>query len=305
MAHERKRRNLQTNSLIRKLCAVLAVATSFAFVVDSLHAAETWNRLASNKLASNKLASNELASDKLASNALSSTRLEANMATAELLATADGRDVYSYLIGCALPGGMSIQATVPGAPDTGPDANYTCTSEECVFTGSLGLAESWIDHRLTPDGQGWVSACIFARVNALDTSVAISLRGPNDNLTVSPDEAVLYSLQEGAFYGNLFTGDDPIDWNACRGADQAAGDVGGLADRECAEPDPLDPTHTKCGFNYAGDCDDFSPQFPTPYACKSFDAAQGTYDVCHAGPGNGKWPGLHAYREVITTYVAN
>ena len=35
---------------------------------------------------------------------------------------------------------------------------------------------------------------------------------------------------------------------ACRGKDQAAGEGGGLITRDCAEPDPLDPTKTQCGF---------------------------------------------------------
>ena len=109
------------------------------------------------------MASNKLASNKLASNALSSTRLAANQATAEILATPDGRDVYSYIVGCALSDSTTIEATVPGAPDTDPLASYTCVNEVCTFTGALGLAQHWIDRRLDPKGQRWVSACLLAR----------------------------------------------------------------------------------------------------------------------------------------------
>jgi len=37
-----------------------------------------------------------------------------------------------------------------------------------TFQGSLGLAEDWIDHKLGPRGQRWVSACLLARVNLHD-----------------------------------------------------------------------------------------------------------------------------------------
>jgi hypothetical protein len=288
-----------------RLNALLALSAAVTFIGPPARAAHTTNKLASNKLASNKLASNKLASNKLASNALSSTSLEANVATADLLATADGRDVYAYLINCALPQGVSIQANLPDAPDTAPPSTlYTCSNGLCVFPGSIGLAEYWVDHKLDVHGQRWVSACIFARVNAHDTAEPVSLRGPHESLTVSADEATQFPIEEGAFYGNLFTGDDPIDWNACRGSGQAAGEFDGLVDRDCAEPDPSNPTHTQCGFKYAGDCADYTPALPGPYACRVFDPDTGTYDDCHNGSGNGHWPGLKQYREVITTYVA-
>jgi hypothetical protein len=108
--------------------------------------------------------------------------------------------------------------------------------------------------------------------------------------------------RQGSFYGNLFTHeDDPIDWNACRGADQAAGEFGGLGLRDCAEPDPDNPASTYCGFTYAGDCADYTPP-ASPYACKTVDA-QGLYGDCHNAPGDGHWPASRTYREVITVYV--
>src|SRR6185436_7632546 len=164
---------------------VLAVGTIAvcALGVGRLEAAETMNRLAQNKLASNKLASN-----KLASNALSATRLEAIAETAEMLSTADGREVYSYIVGCALSEGTTIEAVVPGAPDTGPLYGYTCLSGHCTFHGALGLAQHWIDRRLDPKGQRWVSACLFARVNFHETAEAISLRGLAPELTLNGDE---------------------------------------------------------------------------------------------------------------------
>jgi len=293
---------------------VMVIVTLFVFAANAAQATETTNRLAQNRLAQNRLAQNRLAQNRLAQNALSSTSLEANQVTAELLATAEGRDVYSYIISCALPDVMSIEADVPGAADTAPpNTLYTCTSEHCIFSGALGLAEYWIDHKLAPKEQRWVSACLFARVSNYDTTEAISMRGPHDSLTVSVDEAELYDVAEGAFYGNIFTdfpdANAPIDWNACRGEGQASGEFGGLVLRDCAEEDPANPGFTYCGFKYAGDCADYTPASPSPYACKSFDAgqvtvAQGTYVDCYTEASNGKWPQLKIYREVITIYVA-
>lgn len=268
-------------------------------------AAVTTNRLAQNRLAQNRLAQNRLAQNRLAQNALSSTRLEAAETTAELLSNADGREVYSYIVGCALDEATTIEAVIPGAPDTAPpDTLYTCVNETCVFEGSLGLARHWADHKLDPKGQRWVSACLLARVNAFLTTEAISLRGLAPELTVGTDEAELFSVEEGAFFGNLFTDDEgPIDWNACQGEGQASGEFGGLVLRDCAEPDPDDLTRTLCGFNYAGDCADFTPELPNAYSCRSFD--EGFYGECHAEPADGHWPSLKTYREVITVYVSN
>ena len=78
---------------------------------------------------------------------------EATQAAAELLATADGREVYSYIIGCALPDFLSIEAAVPGAPDSSPTDNYACTNDRCSFAGSLGLSPEWVDHKLSAKGQ--------------------------------------------------------------------------------------------------------------------------------------------------------
>jgi hypothetical protein len=299
-------------AIVNKLCLTAAVTLLCALATNWTYAGETTNRLSVNRLSINRLSINRLAVNRLAVNdlsegATSSTRLKANQATADFLATEDGRDVYAYLISCALPAGTTIEATVAGAQDSAPpETLYSCSNEICVFEGSIGLAEYWIDHRLAPKEQRWVSACVFARVNAHDISQEISLRGPNDNLAVSANEAKEFPLQEGAFYGNLFTGNDPIDWNACRGEDQAVGESGGLVNRDCAEPDPYDPTHTVCGFNYAGDCANFMSVYPAQYACKSIDEELGgAYTDCHATAGDGHWPSSKAYREVITTYVRN
>ena len=291
---------------VRRLGTLLSLLVMGTLAADVTLATVTTNRLAQNRLAQNRLAQNRLAQNRLAQNALSSTRLEASTAAAELLATDGGREVYSYIVSCALPFGTTLEADVPGAPDTAPpETLYTCAGERCTFSGDLGLAPYWIDRKLDPKGQRWVSACLLARVNLFVTTEAISLRGVAPELTVGIDEAELFSVEEGAFFGNLFAdGDGPLDWNACLGEGQASGEFGGLVLRDCAEQDPADPTHTMCGFNDAGPCTDFTPEFPNPYACRSYDAEEGAYGDCHTTPGDGHWPGLKTYREVITVYVS-
>lgn len=280
--------------------------------------AEIHNKLASNKLASNKLASNKLASNKLASNSLG--ELVALPDTSEILDTAEGREVYSYLATCALPEGEVIHADIAGAGDTAPPATiHTCSGGHCTFPGLLGLAPAWLDNPLDDEGKAWVSACIFARINVHDTAEAISLRGANPGLAVTASEASIYNLQEGAFFGNLFTkGDDPIDWNACRGSAQAEFETGGLALRDCAEPGydhdnddatPPDMTRTQCGFTYAGNCQDYAGSIFNPrrfggwglkdIACRTYESTQGYYSNCRSRPGQ---PFLHEI--AITSYVS-
>jgi hypothetical protein len=300
---------------------VLAVALASAIPACTLddqepvsstdQALRGWNRLAGNRLAGNRLAGNRLAGNRLAGNSLSSTRLEALAETAEILQSVEGRDVYSYIVSCALEPGITIEYAVSGVADTAPPTTpYTCSGGVCTFPGGLGIAPGWKDKKLDTAGRGWISACLFARVNANDTAEQISLRGRNPALAVSAEEADDYSLEEGGFYGNLFTDapeSEPPDWHACRGEAQAAGETGGLALRDCAEENPANPGFTYCGFYYAGDCRDYTPDFPSAYACKNFDAGQGIYGDCHEDAGNksGSWPGGNKkYRQVITTFVS-
>src|SRR5689334_2750421 len=98
---------------VRMRSMYLAAATTVALVACTVEAPDTSitnqalgtsNRLASNRLASNRLASNRLASNRLASNRLASNSLAltANPETADILSTAGGRELYSYIVSCAL-----------------------------------------------------------------------------------------------------------------------------------------------------------------------------------------------------------
>jgi hypothetical protein len=290
---------------MRPILVLVLFVGAVLFPAWPCQGAVTKNRLAGNRLAGNRLAANRLAGNRLAGNRLAGNQLAVNqLAATDLLATEEGREVLSYLLNCALPDGTTMEATVPGAPDSAPpETAYTCTNELCVFDGGLGLAPKWVIRRLRARERRWVSACVLARVNLFTTAEAVSLRGPHDALAVTGEEAALYTLAEGAFYGDIFKEEgEPIIWIACRGEGQAASESGGLNLRDCAEPDPDNPGLTECGFTWAGDCADYSPEFPSPYACK--DSSAGYYEKCHEQPGAGAWLGIKKYREAITVFVS-
>ncbi len=241
-------------------------------------AVEGTGEVTSSVVVENKLAANKLAANKLQLN---------NVGANDLLATDEGREVLSFIVSCAIKEGNTLVAEHDGV-----------TYE---FFGEVGLANKWLDHPIDDAGVGWVSACLFARVNASNVPIPISLRGPNNKLAASPEEKAGWTLQEGAFYGNFFTeeGED-IDWNACQGSDQVAGETGGLVERDCAEPDG-NTGLTKCGFKYTGICES---------ACKKFEVNGTFYKKCSApveddnsyDHENGHTKDT-TYDEVITVYV--
>jgi len=246
------------------------------------------NRLAANRLAANRLAANRLAANRLAANRLAANRLELNVIDAnDLLCTPEGREVLSFIVSCAVDEGQTLEATINLHTCDPAEADVDTTFE---FLGDLGLANSWLNHPVDRVGKGWVSACLFARVNAASVPVPVSLRGNHPKLAATADEIAGWTLQEGAFYGNYFDFTDPadpIDWNACEGVDQATlGEVGGLITRDCAEPDGTTGL-TQCGFKFAGPCGDFAPS----YACKSFNEEGTFYGKCQAEPVYGEAAG--------------
>jgi hypothetical protein len=295
----------------------LAIATAASLAIGCVasdstsstsQAVTAWNRLAANRLAANRLAANRLAANRLAANRLAANQLSVNqIAAGDLLSTPDGRDVMSYVVSCALPANETLVATSSTACSTDTDcadlpleagnttfsgacsASHTCT-HTCTysFSGVVGVAPQWADDKLDQAGRRWVSACLFSRVNGHDTSEEISLRGENDALTVAPDEQLLFNLEEGAFWGDLFRGTDkPILWVACSGRDNVGSVSGGLTIRECARPDPAHPGFTMCGFYYAGNCGDYNPVLNATHACQAFESEKdhaSFYDGCHVSP---------------------
>jgi hypothetical protein len=246
------------------------------------------NKIIVNKLTVNKLAANKITGKKIASCQLTPNSFSVNLDTAgQLLSTADGREVFSAIVACALPESVSLEATVDG------------TAYE--FPGDLGLVPDWVVRPLSSDGKRWISACMFSRVNANDVAIPLSVRGPSPALDADVDEREAFTLQEGGFFGNYFTPkDDPIAWFACRGAAQAQGDRGGLVNRDCAKPDPQHPGLTLCGFAFAGDCGSIE----AAHSCEQFADGGTFFKRCHTLPITRSPPPHDAvFLEVITTYV--
>src|SRR2546422_1101926 len=155
-----------------------------ALAIFAILALETTapGKLAGNKLAGNKLspysaaaksaAASTLAASPIAGRQLGPNRYAANPeATRDFMATSEGREVLTFIVGCALPADTTLVATLPDGS----------ASE---FSGEIGLANEWLNHPLRKAGRGWVSACLFARVNNHDVAVPFSMRGQTDRKSV-------------------------------------------------------------------------------------------------------------------------
>jgi hypothetical protein len=284
---------------------LVTVATACVDEDELVLSTTTQTILEVNKITSNKITSNRLELNKITSNKITSNKITSNsykITSNQLIFTEEGRELLTYLVSCAIPAGVTLEATHAGVV--------------YVFAGEIGLAPKWITHALRDGEQRWVSACLLARVNRFGISVPISIRGPHAALTVTEAEAADYPREEGAFYGNVFVPlNQPIIWYACRGRDEAASESGSLDLRDCAERDPANPNLTLCGFTYAGDCADWAPP-KNAYACKKFKQPRlshgcndddelrgGYYEQCHDRAGSGNWPGAERFKEVITVFV--
>ena len=196
------------------------------------------NKLAANKLAANKLAANKLAANKLAANSLGAH---------DLMSTPDGRDVMSYVVGCALVTGQTY-------------VDHDSDGNEYSFPGWLGLATAWADRAPTVEERQLVTGCLLSRTNYFGVSVQISLRGDSDLLATDADEIAAFPADEAAFWGDLFDPSGVISEHACESAAKVANESGAsYALRQCATPSG-DGVTTLCGFTYEGTC---GAQVPT------------------------------------------
>jgi hypothetical protein len=249
------------------------------------------NRFTSGMLVNTRTAAHPVVADRIGGIRLPDGRVQINFRSAKaLLRTDEGREVFSLIVSCAMADDVTLVATID-------DTEYE-------FFGDMGLAPSWLQRPLTREGQGWVSACMFARVNAHDVAVPISLRGSNRGLAVSVEERDAWSVEEGAFFGNYFGPlDEPLAWYACRGEGQLAGEFGGLVDRDCTEADPANPGFTQCGFIDAGVCGDLA----TGHACESYSEQDAFYGRCSSrlplGSGASGSADVRVFAEVITSFV--
>ncbi len=175
-------------------------------------------------------------------------------------------ELSKYLASCALGEGESIVLSID--------------AELRTFRGQFGLARTWWSGTVTRREQRWTTACLLARTNLFERRVLVSMRGAHPGLRSHEGGEGTHTVQEGAFYGDIF--DEPSRVYACRGARASASAA--LADRVCTEPEGTS-SRTRCGFIDAGACSD---------VCE-LDAEGGYYRRCRGG--------AELYDEVTTVYL--
>lgn len=280
-------RKMRRPAIVTLIVCFLGVYTILRFETPT-SAKLSANKLSANKLSPLSAASNSAAASQMAASRLSIGQSGQGLYTANpaavsgFMATEEAREVLSFIVSCALPDGSTLAASADGI-----------TYE---FFGELGLANEWLTHPLKKAGRGWVSACLFARINDSNVPLPISLRGQHQELAAGVDERNGWTLEEGAFYGDYFVAPgEPVQWVACRGRSQAAFEIGGLIERDCTETDPLNPGRTKCGLIYAGDC-----AAPTLPACEH-QSPHTYYRKCSDQPGDESHSDV--FRQVITVFT--
>jgi hypothetical protein len=235
----------------------VAVFESVSMLTDS-------NALNPNARNPNALNPNPLSPKTLASKVLNEVALESTALTAIRDpgdAGALSRQLLRYIVGCAL--------------DTTQSFSFSWTDDQLVvhaetYWGLLGLATNWRTEALSTVDEQWVSACVASRVNWYGATVIISSRASHAMLnSTGTAERSEYPMEEGAFWGNLFT--DPPHLYACHHGpneahsrtylrDCATGHIGapsgppecgivnivGTCDTKCAPLDPAGSYHPSC-----------------------------------------------------------
>lgn len=244
-------------------------------------AIESENRLSMNRLSMNRLSMNGLSQAALTTNGTT-------LANSTLIVDEPGRELLTYMAKCALKTGQSLTATYESV-------TYT-------FPGQIGLAHDWNTKPLTDlKKQKWVSACLLAHVNGYGVGVPISLRGANAALNATEAEKAEYSVQEAAFYGNVFDADPAAEaqFYSCAGS--------GLRNQCSVETDSLRPQRScvdtlSCSLVFSGACKD--PVAKLGNSCRTATATG--YADCYDEQTDvlGKFPGTAVeYKEIITVYL--
>ena len=207
-----------------------------------------------------------------------------------LIAHPRGAEHIEYLASCALDRGTELVAGGSRYP------------------GLLGLATEWVEGSCGESCQNWLGACVLAHANEYGTSVTVSLRGAHQGLVSDDGIAAEFTVQEAAFYGNIFQitdGENPVDFVrplfACSGRALMAWDEDPthqsspdyLRERICGTGD--------CGLNYMGPC--VYPPVESESTCAGDAGWEGYYGTCK-GEDFEDLLSPPVYLQVITTYLA-
>jgi len=161
---------------------------------------------------------------------------------------------------------------------------------ERSFPGLVGLAPEWLSGKCTADCQERVSACLLAFVNRTGKHVEISLTSAAPSMIgrLGPNaQDKPFPHQEGAFFGNMWTGKA----FGCRGAESGKGPQ---VKRFCAA-DPASCSSELATFVDAGACRDVCQM-----RCFAID---GTEQRCAAV--SCRDPAGVVWRHPITTLLRN
>lgn len=230
----------------------------------------TENALTINALTTNALTTNALATNALTTNALTTNALTANSVVTDALRDELARELFSYVVSCALPAGAHVDLTIDGV--------------DYVFNGQIGIFPQWGNAGGSCDKgcRNWVSGCVLARVNYLGVQVPISVRGTKAPLALGPDEASDYPKREATYYGNIFS--QPQVRYAC------------LSPGETSNPRVCGPSLDDCVMEVVGSCDLF---------CGPAHAS-GAFSNCRNMPRDpsGAWPnGSQSFPGSITVFL--
>ncbi|WP_437572493.1 hypothetical protein [Sorangium sp. So ce542] len=152
----------------------------------------TRNAFTKNALRASALTTDRGATGELTGNPLTTDAIAGSGDVLNALRDPLAREFLKYAVGCALPAGQSVEVSLDG--------------ETHVFEGDVGLSPEWgrAHGHCNARCQGWVSACMLARVNHLGESLPISMRGQNKALELELAERDSFPHREGAYFGDLF-----------------------------------------------------------------------------------------------------
>lgn len=238
------------------------------------------------QLFNGRIATNGAPLFELTRGALTSTALSSEPNASIILGDPYQRELMKYAIECALPATATVTAS------NGVDS--------FDFHGSLGLAPEWADGACQTPCQEWVSACLLARSNYYGVTVALYFDGnhPAFEAEQPPEGYGNYSVEEGAFFGNVFL-DFPRQYS-CRGG---GNDPLSMSFRLCSKPGHI------CGIQSVGSCGEINGETGAPskrHVCSERDA-RGNYIKCRNRPtieGTNEFPEPSVeFTRIITTRV--
>jgi hypothetical protein len=269
---------------ILPLCAMLASTVSVLgciapegdvateSVAFTQQPAITNNAITNNAITNNAITNNAITNNAITSNAITNNAITNNAITSTALKDPNARELFKYIVSCALPASDEVDLTIDGV-------DYS-------FPGELGLSPNWGKPGGKCDAgcQGWVSACVLARVDYLGQQVKISMRGLHPALNPTPAEAAKYTFREGAYYGNIFKAPNDQERYAC------------LSPGNAGLPRVCGPSLSGCVVDVIGPCN---------HTCVG-PKSDGSYINCHdAERVNNQFPvGSTTYGQSVTVFLA-